>query len=274
MIMKIFRSFFLVLALVSAVAWTASGAEISPSPFPHDVHGVDKSMECSACHTMAKNGEPGFPSKKTCVECHKDGDVGFNGRPRSTSTSSSSIRFSHGKHGKLSCSECHYPGKSRAFTASPTGTCLTCHTAKNVSPACGDCHAARFKPGYHSGGFRMNHSRMEASTGNKASHGRDCGTCHERPACTACHQTMKPRSHNGFFRMRGHGLKATMDRKSCTTCHAESSCVQCHSQTKPMNHRGAWETTHGRTIPGGLTGSMGNCALCHKPSWCAGCHKK
>ena len=57
-----------------------------------------------------------------------------------------------------------------------------------------------------------------------------CSLCHQPSECTDCHSVELPESHDNFFRRRGHGLIASMDRQSCATCHDSDSCDRCHQE--------------------------------------------
>lgn len=126
---------------------------------------------------------------------------------------------------------------------------------------CTECHeSSHFVPSYHDGGWLKRHGTGR-ELGMPTAHGRDCGACHPGDACTQCHRRMPPASHTGFWRTRGHGLRAGFDRRSCRTCHAEPYCIRCHRESPPLNHRGDWQSRHGRA--GADPASPGRCFVCH-----------
>ncbi len=139
---------------------------------------------------------------------------------------------------------------------------------------CKDCHGQdRFLPSYHkpAGKWKRTHGhkvntlvrpgrRIKAEIPLKPGHIYDCGLCHVDDACRKCHQLNWPKDHTGFWRMRGHGIKALAEREPCAFCHVETFCVRCHQNTKPISHRGNWKGTHPRAVAGGHTD---RCSVCH-----------
>ena len=137
---------------------------------------------------------------------------------------------------------------------------------------CIDCHdEARFFPSYHKPagkwrkrhGFRVNTMvRPDRKLWNivEPGHVYDCGACHMDDQCRKCHQLTRPDSHTGFWRIRGHGIKAIAERDSCAYCHVEVFCVRCHRTTRPINHVGKWRTNHGLAV---ASGGYERCWVCH-----------
>ena len=140
---------------------------------------------------------------------------------------------------------------------------------------CKDCHGQdRFFPSYHkpAGKWKRRHGhrvntmvkparRIKAKIPLKPGHVYDCGLCHSDDACRKCHQLNRPQDHTGFWRMRGHGIRALAKRESCANCHNEVFCIRCHQNTKPINHRIAnWRGIHPRAVAGGHTE---RCSVCH-----------
>ena len=85
----------------------------------------------------------------------------------------------------------------------------------------------------------------------------------------SCHNLVMPRSHNGLWRVRMHGLAASWDRDRCKTCHESGVCVRCHATERPLNHVGNWGTVHGLAAS---TSDNEHCATCHRGSFCVQCH--
>lgn len=139
---------------------------------------------------------------------------------------------------------------------------------------CKDCHGQdRFLPSYHkpAGKWKRRHGyrvktivepgrRVKANIPLKPGHTYECGLCHVDDACRKCHQLNRPKDHSGFWRMRGHGIRALAGQESCAFCHVETFCIRCHQSTKPVNHRGNWKSTHPRAVAGGHTE---RCSVCH-----------
>ena len=139
---------------------------------------------------------------------------------------------------------------------------------------CKDCHGQdRFFPSYHkpAGKWKRRHGhrvntvvepaqRIKAQIPLKPGHIYDCSLCHVDDACRKCHQLTRPQDHTGFWRMRGHGIRALAKRESCANCHNEVFCIRCHQNTKPINHRGNWNMVHGKAVAGGHTE---RCSVCH-----------
>ncbi|MBU0991133.1 MAG: cytochrome c family protein [Proteobacteria bacterium] len=268
--MKYYR-FFIILLVVTGICYTAFGRSSGLSGFPHKGH-IEKTT-CVTCHSVSEDSVPGFPDKAKCLECHDDKKVAWETAYPEKRKKTPDLPFPHKKHSNHKCALCHHPDE-KTITAEASKACLDCHEANNVAPDCVSCHQTEVMPGYHDAAWRMNHSRLSEKMIDPDVHGKDCRMCHSEPVCTTCHNTMKPMSHNGFFRLRGHGLNAAIDSKSCSTCHKESACIQCHRQTKPLNHKGLWETSHGRAVPAGLDGPVGSCSVCHNPAWCTSCHNR
>ena len=142
---------------------------------------------------------------------------------------------------------------------------------------CKDCHGRdRFLPSYHkpAGKWKRRHGhrvntmmeparRVKAKIPLKPGHVYDCGLCHVDDACRKCHQLNRPDDHTGFWRMRGHGIRALAKRESCAFCHVETFCVRCHQNTKPINHRIAnWRGgLHATAVAGGQHAER--CWVCH-----------
>jgi len=122
------------------------------------------------------------------------------------------------------------------------------------------------RPATHKGNWSENHgvdAQLDLRESGKT--GTVCLTCHEKSDCIACHTMRLPRDHNNFWRTRGHGLTADINRERCLACHRQDYCIRCHNETAPRSHSGAWRTRH--------------CTWCHfasgiKPAdGCGVCHK-
>ncbi len=134
----------------------------------------------------------------------------------------------------------HTPGFAddhRAFAATTTVQCATCHTQDQ----CISCHTgsdALTAPGkriaqYHPANFQQQHAAPAFSQAV------ECATCHNPEAfCRDCHNNQgfetSGRIATGFHAGKptfvfGHGVAARQGLESCATCHAQRDCLLCHS---------------------------------------------
>ncbi len=238
--------------------------------FPHSDHLEEAS--CAECHLSGKGKEPEIPDQKSCTECHDDGkEESVTGN--APFQESYPFTFSHTAHTIQECQTCHIISET-GLPATPSYTeCSMCHKAINKKMTCSQCHTSVVTiPLNHNGPWNRTHGKRTDFGNDVQGHGKDCRICHGSSACQSCHRDNKPSSHTGFFRVRGHGLKADIEKESCSVCHQEASCVRCHRETRPLNHKGTWRTTHGLAIPGGVSGASGKCSLCHSTASCTECH--
>lgn len=266
--------------------WRGSVKRGTPA-FSHKRHVVEEDMECAACHKDAETADKaGMPAVKSCMKCHESIDekktpehriAAFvkDEKPQWSDITllPEETKFSHKVHAeaKVQCASCHKGIKaSTAITASLRVTmkeCQSCHAKTgvggNAPDNCAVCHTSigkDTKPKSHERNWKELHGRDIGFL----SHGSPwrCELCHTRQSCDQCHRNELPKSHNNFWRLRGHGVVADVDRSRCRVCHTEDSCERCHRETAPANHRGNWEDNH--------------CLSCHFPlkdSACFVCHK-
>jgi hypothetical protein len=83
----------------------------------------------------------------------------------------------------------------------------------------------------------------------KRGHVYDCNSCHVDDACRKCHQLNRPKSHTGFWRIRGHGIKGLAERESCINCHVQTFCIR--------------SVCHPRIITRVQVGDLPECLFCH-----------
>ena len=182
------------------------------------------------------------------------------------------VRFAHAPHEDVTCLTCHKDVSEAAAGPVQVQACLDCHGEAIESGRCRDCHEKdRFFPTNHkpAGKWRKRHGfranvlvfpdRREWNR-VKTGHAYDCSSCHVDDQCRKCHQFTRPDSHTGFWRIRGHGIRAVAERESCAVCHVEAFCIRCHKNTKPINHVGNWSSVHGRAV---ATGQAERCWVCH-----------
>ncbi len=143
------------------------------------------------------------------------------------------------------------------------------HPPLQKGQACADCHddgrTTETKPKGHSLDWERVHGQWIQQNGLKSN--STCVICHKESWCTSCHQINKPRNHNEFWKLKGHGLMVGLDRSRCYACHRTDFCERCHANTTPMDHNAAWGPPADR-----------HCLNCHFPlasvgaQRCAVCH--
>jgi hypothetical protein len=253
--------------------------------FSHRIHVVDQGMDCGDCHMMVEeDDEPGMPVPMLCNLCHDglDADKPFELTaaalfhdgvlPPSRSKLEDEIIFSHLRHvaADLDCAACHGNIAEADRTPFDVGLsmddCMACHATQGISNDCATCHSVireDVMPANHGMAWMKVHGAIaRAGTGATS---EQCSLCHSESTCTACHQLVPPEDHTQFWRRRGHGFVAGMDRSRCQTCHQPDYCNQCHAHTAPLSHTGSW----------GGTRSL-HCLSCHLPvqqTGCFTCHR-
>jgi hypothetical protein len=254
--------------------------------FSHQLHVMEEGLDCFSCHETAMMADdPGMPVLDSCAVCHDDIDADLpperrveslfvNGAYQAVRASAldDEVIFSHEVHATSieACSACHTDIETNVVPgpelASPMDDCVTCHAQREVANECADCHTyidEDWEPESHHHNWTRAHGPV--ARGECLRVADNCELCHTESTCVNCHLEEPPVSHNSFFRHRGHGLLAQMDRQSCATCHTADSCEQCHSEALPQNHVGAFGGTQSN-----------HCVTCHFPlqnEGCVTCHK-
>lgn len=280
------------LPLLLACAGLAAGCALfsvfggaSPYAFSHRVHAKE-GLECADCHSTWDSADsPGMPGKGGCVLCHEKIDQdkpperridvlydGENYRAARASKLADEVIFSHLQHAKkpIECNACHAGIAENDVVDSSFAfgmrDCTTCHQQQNLADDCASCHKtlrADVAPASHSFQWRKVHGSI--SRAHDTATVNDCALCHQESSCKSCHEAEAPDNHGDYFRRRGHGLFARMDRQNCAACHRSDSCDACHQDTRPVSHVGAF---------GGARSN--HCVGCHLPvqsNECATCHK-
>jgi hypothetical protein len=258
--------------------------KVRPIKFSHKVHLEKAELNCEDCHTQfADTAQAGMPAIGACNLCHGGTEdqakylkpFEVNGKVTWTDVTKipDELKFSHKLHNEkgVKCEECHIGVKnSEAVSAKfrvEMDDCIKCHNAKKISPDCKTCHKTvdkSWEPESHSVNWKKMHGQA-AKANVVPPMQNDCSLCHTQSACATCHQNTPPDNHNNYWRLRGHGVNARVDRDSCATCHHTDFCDRCHFDTTPMNHTGGWGDPADR-----------HCLTCHFPvqdEGCFTCHK-
>ena len=151
--------------------------------FDHSLHVKMEGVNCLTCHRPARGGvalsiPAGFNAHQTCYRCHtpraqaQGRDISSCrtchqlGGYRRTSVFAQAFRvgFSHAKHQKVACTECHHvragmPQRNQVTSPAPlnhhakagTESCMSCHDGKRAFggddfAACKRCHT---EPRWH-----------------------------------------------------------------------------------------------------------------------------
>ncbi len=254
--------------------------------FPHAPH-TEEGLECGDCHETSEDTGALIPvALETCEICHEGMDEGkpdtqqvsrfydAEGRWQGPTFSAlaEEVIFDHAAHaGYGDCASCHGEvGTSDSLGAEvgvPKPECLSCHQEQKVSDDCATCHSVirrDLAPSSHRASWMQAHGRSTTESDLES-----CSWCHDGErgpdTCEGCHLTRQPTSHTNQFRRRGHGLLASIDRRSCQTCHQTDFCVRCHSSVEPTSHKASFGSPRNR-----------HCVNCHEPvsrePRCAICH--
>jgi hypothetical protein len=284
----------LVLALLSLAGCMLADAFVARKPayaFSHALHGGEQELACTDCHAKWEDAEdPGMPRPAQCGICHAGLDAekpperkvttlfeGSDFRAAHAGRQSSEVIFSHQRHATrgIECATCHADVAKDDGRLSVSGNalrmsmdaCIACHlrTSGPKQDDCEACHSvirAGVAPPSHSANWTRYHGTLVR--GRSSERTDQCALCHKSSECTDCHHVELPASHNNYWRIRGHGLTASMDRQSCMTCHDSDSCQRCHEDIRPQSHVGNFGAPMDR-----------HCLTCHFPlrgETCGVCH--
>lgn len=253
--------------------------------FSHRIH-IEEDLYCEDCHQGAEDAdEAGMPGGLgACNLCHGEIDADKpderrlhvylrpDGTPwwSSVTRLSDDVIFSHRAHyeAEKECEECHH-GMETSDAVDPgvrvtKDECYACHTEQATD--CEYCHKEIRKdwaPPSHRRDWMRQHGIIVRNAMHEDPSER-CGLCHQQNDCDSCHRIEEPRNHTNYWRLRGHGVAAAMDRERCATCHQTDICQRCHSSTRPRDH----VPTFGSTM-------NTHCLKCHAPvssERCGTCH--
>lgn len=254
--------------------------------FSHRIHVEDEGLDCGDCHVAWEDSDdPGMPVPAQCALCHEELDAekpptrqvaalfeGKRFRAARAGALGDEIVFSHMSHATRaeSCTTCHagvagnegLTEELRPQLATSMNACLACH-ARERGPELTDCAAchreirADVAPASHQANWPLYHGSVVRAGVDEAAR---CDLCHAESSCTTCHMAELPANHTNYWRRRGHGIVASMERDRCDTCHQPDSCDRCHRETEPLNHTGMWGAPLDR-----------HCLACHEPLRDGGC---
>jgi hypothetical protein len=254
--------------------------------FSHEIHVRGQGLACANCHADAKRkDDPGMPSLDQCTTCHEEIDAEKPNekhvdtlfqdetfRALHASALDKELVFSHKRHATagLECATCHSGIETNERVVASMhltmDSCTRCHTTKAVPAECATCHRevdAHWAPDSHHHNWKRAHGGIVRS--RSAETADRCALCHTESTCVACHLDEPPENHNNFWRLKGHGLAAMIDRENCAACHQSDSCERCHREVIPQTHVGMWSSVKAT-----------HCLSCHLPlssNGCVACHK-
>jgi hypothetical protein len=279
----------MLLAGGGCMLFSETSPENRPLAFNHAIH-VKEGLECTDCHAgAADTDEPEMPGAAQCQLCHENLDkekppekrvatLFSDGKFRAQHAThlSAELSFSHKAHvgRNTECSACHRGIETNERIGSEMrigmDACTACHAAKGTVQAgaqeCATCHKEirkDAKPQSHEHSWKKMHG--QTVRGSSAATADRCSLCHTESTCASCHMATPPESHDNFWRLRGHGIAAEVDRVTCAACHRPDSCERCHADTPPMSHAGQWGSprdTHCLSCHFPLQGN--NCVVCHR----------
>ncbi|MBI3891988.1 MAG: hypothetical protein HY303_10715 [Candidatus Wallbacteria bacterium] len=275
----------------SASATTGTTAAPGVFVFNHKAH-IERGTACADCHDATKERAGLMPSTENCMNCH-DADKAKPAAPECLKCHTMSggklvgpkwtvapelkgVRFKHPTHtvtAKLECKTCH-KGIEENEKLTPDilpkmQLCIDCHSKRGAAAiSCSKCHTSEIKavrPQFHNQGNWLKLHGQEVRRGHARPMQKQCTFCHQQAFCSTCHQDTPPASHTNEFRVRGHGVMASIDRDKCLVCHRQDACVRCHQTTPPSTgpnaHRAGWESTR-HCIACHIAGNT--CTVCHK----------
>jgi menaquinone reductase, multiheme cytochrome c subunit len=162
------RKILLLVLVLGTAAAAATGITLKRAPkqelppieqpigFNHATH-VKEKLGCTDCHTGAATAQhAGFPTSKSCAQCHKVGKLGKAAKSGVeipwviVNRTAGHVYFSHRAHvtfGKIKCEECH--GNIKDLEEPPPrpmpefrsmDACIDCHKERTASLECFACH--------------------------------------------------------------------------------------------------------------------------------------
>lgn len=253
------------------------------APFDHAqrtrfaLDGKHFGLECAKCHTglspptvpLARRVVDYGGASRECVACHgpKDPHKGEFGRACDSChktatfdvkafTHAGTPEFYRGFHDKVTCDQCHVPGRTPLGTgpAHPAPACASCHKDVHlgqVGQLCETCHTV---DGAHFKATKFSHAQSTfALTGR-----------HESVDCAQCHHTETrafPAGHGTAMALKPMDVQCMACHKDPHLGQVDIKCDTCHKtdvfKVPAFTHRGLEE------FFAGIHGKYA-CVACHK----------
>ena len=276
----------ILLSLLLAVTVVGCKKEQHQLKFNHSFH-LDMGLTCDTCHSM-ENGKVTRPGHDVCSSCHSDQieakEVNASNdscghchafkkedmvMPEEKPVAPSPFIHTEALMNVVQCASCHAQIVNASGLAVPKVGPSARHKimkfAHGLVLDCSTCHAGmspnQRPPSHLSGDWKKRHGMHARLNGTET-----CTPCHDPVStCDSCHRTEAPDSHTNFFRLKSHGIEASVNREKCMTCHEVDSCQRCHSTEAPISHRAGWGPPSNRHCFNchATMGARTGCFVCH-----------
>jgi len=183
-------------------------------------------LPCAGCHTQqfADNTSP------MCTICHTS-----TGMKRFPGLRSFSTKFDHGRHLRVSCSQCHRSSGRGVSLSIPSGanahaSCFQCHSSAapaNMS-SCDTCHQPGRRNWTSEGAraFKMSFSHQRHVRGADIS----CANCHTiRPGAPRGRQVSSPLASMHFAPAKSMSCGGCHNSKKAFGADDFTNCKRCHT---------------------------------------------
>jgi len=251
----------------------------------YELTGKHKDLECTECHQH----EQFTPLSQDCITCHEEehkGQLSSKCQDCHTTDQFKTVTFKHkdvdfqtkGKHGKISCTECHDVG-----LFDQDRDCISCHTDVHkgkLGDNCTQCHGydnwGTIVYDHNNSDFILRGRHLDVSCEECHQHGvfegtpSNCYDCHLDPheekfgqQCELCHSEDDWLLIHYNHDFSGYSLIGVHAQAECSTCHPQdqvlgtpTDCIGCHR----TDYETAIEPNH-QAAKFGI-----DCEECHKNS--------
>jgi cytochrome b subunit of formate dehydrogenase len=229
----------------------------------HQSYLTPSSDACLPCHEIIQQRmvqQSGFHGKMTgqCRSCHpehagKDADIrNFDTRQFNHNLANYELQ---GKHGKVSCQECHLVKENEEDAAEQTkyiglnfGECTNCHSDPHLDRFEKACDACHLEDGWEEPYLVFHHDKDTEFEIDQIHTHLACASCHEdnepplfeplATTCEECHGNIDEQSH-GIAGLIASKPDLHAGHATCTECHQtdkqrqkpaeyEDTCISCH----------------------------------------------